>query len=156
MRSLFLPLAVLALAACSSEPSEQASAGTFADRIGQGGDQAAVAQADPGKPNTAVAVPPAGTDLTSLQKLGDIGGVDLGSREGGCTLMVGNDEMIVAGGVNDGAIPGKAVVRLGDSLVVVDAAAGGLDAVRDGTTFDGEGFTISVAPAAGEQQTRPA
>ena len=39
---------------------------------------------------------------------------------------------------------------------MVDAAVGGLDAIRNGTTFTGEGFTISVAPAAGDQQRRPA
>ena len=66
------------------------------------------------------------------------------------------DEMIIAGAMNDGAIPGKAVVRVGNSLTMVDAAVGGLDAIRNGTTFTGEGFTISVAPAAGDQQRRPA
>ena len=48
------------------------------------------------------------------------------------------------------------VVRVGDSLTLADAAAGGLDAIRDGTSFAGEGFTVSVAPAAGDAQRRPA
>ena len=93
---------------------------------------------------------------TQLQKLGDIGGVNLGTREGGCTLMIGKDEMIIAGGVSDRAIPGKAVVRIGDSLTTVDASVGGLDAVNSGTTFEGEGFTVTVSPAEGDQQRRPA
>ncbi|HAW34918.1 MAG TPA: hypothetical protein DCX71_02310, partial [Erythrobacter sp.] len=91
-----------------------------------------------------------------LQKLGDIGGVDLGARDGGCTLMVGKDEILIAGAPDDASVPGKAVVRVGDSLVLTDAAAGGLDAIRDGTSFAGEGFTVSVAPAAGTEQRRPA
>ena len=70
--------------------------------------------------------------------------------------MIGKDEMIIAGGVNDRAIPGKAVVRIGDSLTTVDASVGGLDAVKSGTTFEGEGFTVTVSPAEGDQQRRPA
>jgi hypothetical protein len=70
--------------------------------------------------------------------------------------MVGKDEMIIAAGMKDGAIPGKAVVRVGDSLTMVDADVGGLDAIKNGTTFNGEGFSVSVAPTAGDQQSRPA
>lgn len=154
-RLLFIALP-LALAACSSEPADQEGADDFANRIGQNGEGAGAAQADPDKPNTASEAPPAGADLTQLAKLGDIGGVDLGPRDGGCTLMVGKDEMLIAGGMKDKALPGKAVVRVGDSLTLVDATAGGYDAIRDGTTFQGEGFTVSVAPAAGDQQRRPA
>ena len=41
MRRFILPLAVLALAACSSEPAaEQESADDFANRIGQNGESA--------------------------------------------------------------------------------------------------------------------
>ncbi|MBO6768656.1 MAG: hypothetical protein JJ901_10215 [Erythrobacter sp.] len=158
MRRLFLPLAVLALAACSSEPTEQESAEDFADRIGQAGESAQLdpSQPDPDAPNTANDAPPAGADLTRLAKLGDIGGVNLGPRDGGCTLMVGSEEMLIAAGMRDKALPGKAVVRVGDSLTMVDADVGGLDAIKSGTTFNGEGFTITVAPAAGDQQSRPA
>ncbi|WP_421991541.1 hypothetical protein [Qipengyuania sp.] len=158
MRRLFLPLAVLALAACSSEPAEHESAEDFADRIGQAGESAQLdpSQPDPDAPNTANDAPPAGADLTRLAKLGDIGGVNLGPRDGGCTLMVGSEEMLIAAGMRDKALPGKAVVRVGDSLTMVDADVGGLDAIKSGTTFNGEGFTITVAPAAGDQQSRPA
>ena len=109
---------LLALPLALAEPE---SADDFASRIGQNGEALDPAQRDPDAPNTANAAPPSGADLTQLQKLGDIGGVDLGPRDGGCTLMVGKDEMIIAGAMNDGAIPGKAVVRVGDSLTMVDA-----------------------------------
>jgi len=159
MVRLILPLAALALAACSSEPAaEQESADDFATRIGQSGEGAQLdpSQPDPDAPNTANDAPPAGADLTQLAQLGDIGGVNLGPREGGCTLMVGNEEMLIAAGMRDKALPGKAVVRVGNSLTMVDADVGSLDAIKAGTTFNGEGFTITVAPAAGEQQSRPA
>ena len=156
MKRLLLIALPLALAGCSSEPAEQESADDFASRIGQDGNAAGGPQDDPDLPNTASVTAPGGADLTQLQKLGDIGGVDLGARDGGCTLMVGKDEMLIAGAPDDASVPGKAVVRVGDSLVLTDAAAGGLDAIRDGTSFAGEGFTVSVAPAAGTEQRRPA
>ena len=156
MKNILFVALPLALVACSSEPSKQEGADDFANRIGQNGEATDPIQTDLGKPNTASAQPPLDADLTKLQKLGDIGGVDLGEREGGCTLMVGKDEMIIAGGVSDSAIPGKAVVRVGDSLTTVDASVGGLDAIKNGTTFEGEGFTVSIAPAEGGQQRRPA
>lgn len=158
MKKLFFIALPLALAACSSEPAGQESADDFANRIGQNGEAAAqdLSQPDPNAPNTATVTPPAGADLTRLAQLGDIGGVDLGPREGGCTLMVGNEEMLIAGAMRDKALPGKAVVRVGNSLTMVDADVGGLDAIKSGTTFNGEGFSITVAPAAGEQQSRPA
>ena len=156
MKRLLLIALPLALAGCSSELAEQESADDLASRIGQDGNVAGGPQADPDLPNTASVTAPGGADLTQLQKLGDIGGVDLGARDGGCTLMVGKDEMLIAGAPDDASVPGKAVVRVGDSLVLTDAAAGGLDAIRDGTSFAGEGFTVSVAPAAGTEQRRPA
>ena len=134
MKRLLLIALPLALAGCSSEPAEQESADDFASRIGQDGNVAGGPQADPDLPNTASVTAPGGADLTQLQKLGDIG----------------------AGAPDDASVPGKAVVRLGDSRVLTDAAAGGLDAIRDGTSFAGEGFTVSVAPAAGAGQRRPA
>ena len=63
--------------------------------------------------------------------------------------------MLIAAGMRDKALPGKAVVRLGWSLTIVDADVGGLDAIRNGTTFNGEGFTVTVSPAVGDQQSRP-
>ncbi|MBX7481179.1 hypothetical protein [Qipengyuania qiaonensis] len=156
MKKLLYVVLPLALAACSSEPAEQESADDFANRIGQNGKEVDPSRPDPDAPNTASETPPKGADLTQLAKLGDIGGVNLGPREGGCTLMIGSQEMLIAAGMKDGAIPGKAVVRVGDSLTTIDADVGGLDAIKTGTTFSGEGFTVSVAPAAGDQQRRPA
>jgi hypothetical protein len=151
-------MSAIALAACSSEPAEQESADDFANRIGSGGQLAALdpSQPDPNAPNTASAVPPQGADLTQLQRLGDVGGVNLGPREGGCTFMVGEQELLIAVAMKEPTIPGKAVVRVGDELVMADAGPGGLAAIKGGTTFTGEGFTVQVAPAAGEGQTRPA
>ena len=159
MMRAFLPLGVLALAACSSqEPAEQESADDFASRIGGSGEGAALdpSQPDPNAPNVAAVVPPANVDLTSLQQLGDIGGVNLGPREGGCTFMAGEKEMLIAAGMREPTMPGKAVVRVGDTLVMADAGPGGLAAIKSGTTFSGEGFKVQVSPAAGEAQSRAA
>ena len=159
MRIAVLTLATIALAACSSEPAQQESADDFANRIGgQGGQQAQAdpSQPNPNAPNTAVAVPPQNADLTQLQKLGDIGGVNLGPREGSCTFMTDGTELLTASGMKEPTIPGKAVIRVGGSLVTADAGPGGLASIKSGTTFTGEGFTIQVAPAAGEAQNRRA
>lgn len=159
MRFALVSFAALALAACSQEPAgEQEGADDFASRIGQqeGAAQLDPAQPDPNAPNVAVDAPPQDANLVQLQQLGDIGGVNLGPREGGCTFMVGNQEMIIAAAMKEPTLPGKAVVRLGDTLVMADAAPGGLAKVKSGTTFTGEGFTVQVAPAAGEGQSRPA
>lgn len=158
MRFTLVLMSAIALAACSSKPAEQESADDFASRIGSGGQSAALdpSQPDPNAPNTASAVPPQGADLTQLQRLGDVGGVNLGPREGGCTFMVGEQELLIAVAMKEPTIPGKAVVRVGDELVMADAGPGGLAAIKGGTTFTGEGFTVQVAPAAGEGQTRPA
>ena len=76
MRSILIATTALALAACSSEPAEQESADDFASRIGgQQQDQPNPSQPNPDAPNTANEAPPAGADLTSLEKLGDIAGV---------------------------------------------------------------------------------
>lgn len=159
MRRL-LPLAVLALAACSQPSAEQESADDFANRIGQQGEagtgQLDPSQPDPDAPNVAQAAPPPKADLTALQQLGDVGGVNLGPREGGCTFMAGETEMLIAVGMKEPTLPGKAVVRLGDALVMTDAGPGGLAAIKSGTTFSGEGFKVQVAPAAGDAQSRPA
>jgi hypothetical protein len=156
MRRL-LPLALLALTACSQQGAEQESADDFASRIGQNGTTSSnPSQPDPNAPNTAQPAPPANVDLTTLQQLGDVGGVNLGPRDGGCTLMVGEQEMLIAAAMSDKALPGKAVVRVGNALVMTDAAIGGLEAIKRGTTFEGEGFKVTVRPAAGDAQSRPA
>lgn len=161
IRAAVLSFSLIALAACSGEPAQQESADDFANRIGGQGGQASPgaldpAQPDPNAPSVAVAAPPQNADLTQLQKLGDIGGVNLGPREGSCTFMADGTELIMAAGMKEPTIPGKAVVRLGGSLVTADAGPGGLASIKSGTTFTGEGFTVQVAPAAGEAQSRAA
>ncbi|EDL50389.1 hypothetical protein [Erythrobacter sp. SD-21] len=153
MRFAVATFALLALAACSQEPAaKQESADDFASRIGQ---QEGAVAADSENPNTVAESVPSGANLTQLQRLGDIGGVNLGPRDGGCTFMVENQELIIASGMNED-LPGKAVVRLGDALVVTDSGPDGLAAIKAGTTFTGEGFTIQIMPAEGAAQSRPA
>ncbi len=162
LKTLFPFLCALSLAACSQEPAEQESADDFAARIGgEAPAEGAAKPLDPSQPtmdmpNKAEAVPPAGADVTKLQQLGDVAGVNLGPREGGCTFMAGETEMIIAAGLRDPAMSGKAVIRVGDGLVLLDSGPGGLTTIKRGTTFTGEGVKVSVRPAAGLAQSRPA
>lgn len=156
-------LFALALAACSQEPAEQQeSADDFAARIGTEAPAGGAAKPlDPSQPtmdmpNKAKPVPPAGADVTGLQTLGDIAGVNLGPREGGCTFMTGGTEMLIAVAMKERAMGGKAVIRIGDGLVLLDSGPGGLAALRNGTIFRGEGFEVDIAPAGGAAQSRPA
>ena len=149
----------LSLAACSQEPAaDQESADDFASRIGGSGQTAALDPAQPtmDMPNAAETAPPQGADVTQLQQLGDIANVNLGPREGGCTFMEGSREMLIAAGLRDGEVPGKAVIRVGDGLTLLDSGPGGLDRIRNGTTFTGEGVTVAVQPAGPAGQTRRA
>ena len=159
MRFFLLPLTALALSACSSEPTgQQESADDFAGRIGQqdGGSAAVDPAVRAEQPNTVEASVPQGTDVTQLEQLADIGGVDFGPRDGGCTFMDGNREILIASGLNEPTLPGKAVVRVGGRLVMLDGQPGGLAAIRNGTSFSGEGVAVQVAPAEGSAQARPA
>ncbi len=52
--------------------------------------------------------------------------------------------MLVAAAPQDRSIPGKATVRVGGQLLLLDAPPGGYDAVRAGTTFNGEGISVLV------------
>ena len=162
MSRLLLALMPLVLAACSQEPASQESAGDFASRIGGGAVDSSGTNGQAGAPeewdasNTANAVPPAGADVTTLERLGDIAGVDMGPRDGGCTLMVGDAEMLMASSLNDRAMSGKAVIRVGDGLVLLNGEPGGLESVRTGSTFTGEGVTVTIRPETGDAQTRAA
>lgn len=159
MRLTLVSLSALVLAACSSEPApQQESAEDFANRIGQqqGGSGEQNAQARAEQSNVAQAAPPQGADVTRLEQLGDIAAVDLGPRSGGCTFMEGNREMIIAAGLNEPTLPGKAVIRVGGGLTMLDSGRGGLATIREGTTFTGSGVAVQVAPATGAASTRPA
>ena len=141
------PLVLLALAACSDRESGTDGSETgFASRIGTGN---ATSTTAPGATATATAIkgpPPAGADVFALEKLGDIGGVNLGPRAGGCTFSEAGKEMLIAAGPADRALPGKGVVRIGGRLIELDTPPGGLEAIKSGTTFTGEGFSIEVRP----------
>lgn len=137
-------LLALALGACSNEQSGE-SADDFAARVGSPEGSAAPG---PGAIETTAvqAPPPAGVDVLALEQLGNIAGVDLGPRDGGCTFSSNGVELLIAGAPNDPASAGRAVVRLGGKLYLL-ASAGGLNAVRNGTRFSGEGVTVDVAAA---------
>lgn len=155
MRAAVL-LAALALAACSSQTEEQqpatSSADDFASRVGAGNATTAAGQSSAVEmaanvPSKAVkGPPPAGADVFAMQKLGDIGGVNLGPRAGGCTFVVNGTEMLIAAAPSDRAMPGKGVVRIGGQLIELDTPPGGIEAVKGGTSFRGEGFRVDVKP----------
>lgn len=151
MRKLLFLAIPLALAACSQEPAPSSSdADDFAARVGAPGTSttggAAVVAPDAVETTAARIAPPPNTDVTQLERLGNIGGVDLGPRAGGCTFSADGQEMLVAAGPGDRALPGKATVRVGGKLILLDAPPGGYDQVRAGTTFNGEGFSVLVQP----------
>ena len=155
MRSLILPLAALVLAACSSDPAPQESADDFASRI-NGAEQAPAASVDADAPNVAQQAPPAGANVTQLEQLRDIANVDMGPRDGGCTFMDGNRELVMASALREPTLPGKAVIRVGGGLTLLDSPPGGLNAIKAGAVFSGEGVTVQVAPQAGDAASRPA
>lgn len=130
----------LALAACSGEREEQ-SADDFADRIG-GAEGTAAPSAQDSAPVTTP--PPANVALGSLEPLGDIAGTDLGPRDGACTFTAGSNPLLMAGAPADPASRGKAVVRIGGKLYLL-ASAGGMAAIREGTSFTAEGVTVAVS-----------
>lgn len=137
-------LFALALSACSNE-NEGESAEEFAERVGAGGEAAAP---DPAAQESipVSAPPPASVDVRNLEPLGNIAGADLGPRDGGCTFTVGENPLLLAGAPNNPAASGRAVVRAGGKLYLLGAGPGGMDAIRQGTRFSGEGVTVDVTP----------
>lgn len=148
-----IALAPVALLLACSQQGESESADAFADRIGATGapseEQVAAMAAQPNAPALQV---PAGADVKQLERLGDIGAVDLGQRDGGCVFQEVGREVLYTSGNSQ---TGKGVIRVGGELVTVDAN-GGLDAIKAGTVFSTGGVSISVAPAAGNETRRPA
>lgn len=148
MSRLLLPVAMLALTACADRSGTDGSEADFASRVGTG--QAA---ATPG-PAASVAttavkgLPPANADVFALEKLGDISGVNLGPRAGGCTFSSGGTEMLIAAGPVERTLPGKGAVRIGGKLIQLDTPPGGIEAIKAGTTLTGEGFSVRVQPGA--------
>lgn len=150
MTRLILSLAVLALAACSDpQTGTDGSETDFAARVGAG--NATTSAVEPAAPVISKAVkgpPPSGANVFAMEKLGDIAGVNLGPRAGGCTFSAAGTEMLIAAGPADRALPGKGVVRIGGKLIELDTPPGGIEAIKAGTTFRGEGFSVRVAPTA--------
>jgi len=140
------------LAACNDAPPEPETVDEFAARVGTGtsGEVApqAGAAAAPQQAVVTSAVEGAAAPQTNVlapEKLGNIADVDLGPRAGGCTFAAGGTEMLIAAAPEDRSIPGKAVVRLGGQLLVLDAPPGGFNLIKSGTGFQGEGVAVSVA-----------
>ena len=148
MIRLLLPIAVLALSACSDRSGTDGSETSFASRVGGGTAAPAPVAATPGATSAIKAAPPANADVFALQKLGDISAVDLGPRIGGCTFSDNGREILVAAGPGDGTLPGKAAVRIAGQLFRLDAPPGGFAEVKTGTTFKGEGYSVAVEPTA--------
>lgn len=150
MTRLILPLAVLALAACSDRSGTDGTEDDFAARVGAGNaTTSAVETAAPVVSKAVKGPPPPGADVFKLEKLGDISGVNLGPRAGGCTFSSAGTEMLIAAGPADRSIPGKGVVRIGGRLIELDTPPGGVEAIKAGTTFTGEGFSVRVTPGTG-------
>lgn len=145
--------AMLLVAACAPDPSGSESAQDYASRVGAPGAVAEGAAPAPVATTAVMAAPPANADVFQLEKLGNIGGVNLGPRAGGCTFSVEGQEMLIAAAPADRALPGKATVRIGGQLLLLDAPPGGIDQVRAGTNFTGEGFSVLVTRTGPEQAT---
>ena len=145
-QALLLAAAVTALAACSDRSGNADDANDFANRVGGGTSAAAPVAATPGATSAVKAAPHAGANVFAMEKLGDIGGVDLGPRAGGCTFSENGTEMLIAAGPADRTLPGKAAVRIGGQLLALDAPPGGIATIKAGTIFTGEGFKVQVSP----------
>jgi hypothetical protein len=143
-----LPLSLLALAAaCADRTGTDGSENDFANRVGAGKATTAAADAGPLATAAVKGAPPADANVFAMEKLGDISGVDLGPRAGSCTFSSAGNEMLVAAGPADRSLPGKGVVRIGGKLIALDTPPGGIEAVKTGTTFTGEGFTVRIQPS---------
>ncbi|MBD58546.1 MAG: hypothetical protein CL808_00270 [Citromicrobium sp.] len=150
--------AALLLAACSQGEDTAESGDDFAARVGAG-EQTPAPQGTTAPPESTEAhtsAVPEGANPLELEKLGNIGRVDLGPRDGGCTFSLDATEMLLAGAPNDAAVNGKGVIRIGGELINVTAQEGGLDAIYAGPTMTAEGVTVRVVPAAGNEAVRTA
>ncbi|GAB5347469.1 hypothetical protein [Alteriqipengyuania sp. 357] len=158
MRTLPMLFAAILLAACSQGEDTAQGSDDFAARVavgeGEPAPQGSVAAADSTVARTSAA--PEGADPMELEKLGNIGRVDLGPRDGGCTFSQGGTEMLLVGAPNDAAVQGRGVIRVGGELVNMTAQDGGLDAIYAGPTLTAEGLTVKIVPAAGEGTVRTA
>lgn len=148
-------LCAAALLAACGQPSGGESADAYAERIGASG-SAAEGQTAPAVQGGAQALPPTAANPLKLDRLGDASAVDLGPSAGGCSFTSGGEAILIAAAPVDRMLSGKARVRITGKQVLLDAAPGGMAALRDGTTFAGEGFSVTVTPASGVGHSRAA
>ena len=113
MNKILIVATALLVAGCSQEPASTETADDFASRVGAPGSVSEGGVPAPVETTAVKAAPPANADVFQLEKLGNIGGVDLGPRAGGCTFSVEGQEMLIAAAPADRALPGKATVRIG-------------------------------------------
>ncbi|MBU1254106.1 MAG: hypothetical protein KKE69_06895, partial [Alphaproteobacteria bacterium] len=93
MNRILTVATALLVAGCSQEPASSETAGDFASRVGAPGSVSEGGVPAPVETTAVKAPPPASADVFRLEKLGNIGGVDLGPRAGGCTFSVQRQEM---------------------------------------------------------------
>ena len=159
MRARVCLMLSLLLASCGDEAPEPETVDEFAARVGTVTPDAGTAAEDAAPTPQATAQPaptqaaqapanaaPAATQgsVLQLETLGDVSEIGLGPRAGGCTFSSGGNAMLVAAGPSDRALPGKATLRAGGKLRILDAPPGGYNAIKSGTLFRGEGFTALV------------
>jgi hypothetical protein len=152
-----LPLAALALAACSQQSGTDGSENDFASRVGGNTPSAApnaatapqVSRPAGKAPRMVAAPPPANVDIFAVQDVGPVEGFDLGQKAGSCSFRTQDATLLTAYAPPEPTIPGKAAVRLGDTLYRLDGTPGGFQAMKAGTSFRGEGVVMMVQPKAG-------
>lgn len=137
-----LPLLILALAACSDNGGTDGSEKDFASRVGAGEGTATPAPASTEAAPRATTAP----KVSSLQPVGTFAQLGLNVDAGGCSFVDAGRTLLVAAAPPDRTLPGKAAVRYGGKQVVLDAPPGDYARIRAGTTFAGEGFTVTVQP----------
>lgn len=82
-----------------------------------------------------------------LQALGDLSGVDLGQRKGGCTFQHndGRDLLITAAAADKG-VAGKAAARIDGVIVYLNTVGDiGLDGIKAGGKYSNGSITVEVA-----------
>jgi hypothetical protein len=149
-----MALSGMGLAGCASEAPQPETVDEFAARVGaqKPGAAQTAAAAPQAAPASATAPAAQQASVLQLESLGSIAELDLGPTEaGGCTFSSAGTNMMAAFGPPDKTMSGKATVRVGGQLRVLDAPPGGYDTIRAGTVFNGEGFSVLVSPAGGER-----
>jgi hypothetical protein len=103
-------------------------------------------------PKNAAGMPIDAGEGPVLQVLGDLTGVDLGKRKGGCTFQHQDGrELLVTGSAADKDSDAIGAVRSGGVIVMLKSQAKvGLDGLKAGPTLSGGNITVSVARAEGK------